>query len=261
MLNILNLVIYSDNDEQHYNDMFKVLNDFYRIYENHDAVRVKTYYMKFDPNIDDYKLDDNVLYIKGQESFVPGIITKTLKGFKYFEDDLNNYDYIVRTNLSTVIDFRLLANELEQNPIKYYGGGHKRTLQWTGGGIDDETWFGTDYIEGTAIILTPKAVKHMLDNEHLVRKEIIDDVSIAIFMREHAPQEIVQDIDPSKYVYVPCFFEEGKIHILAMITMVVKNKFIFYRNKCSNQRQMDSIQMNVIADIITRNEKDMQKSQ
>lgn len=259
MLSILNLVIYSDNDAEKYEDMFKTLDKYYRIYENHTSVYVKTYYMKCVEEVEDYQLEDNILYINGKESFA-GIITKTLKGFKYFEKDLDKYDYVVRTNLSTIINFHLLSIELENNPIHYYGGGHKRTLQWKGGGIDDETWYGTEYIEGTAIIFTPQAVKHIIANEHLVRKTIIDDVALAIFIREHAPHKDVQQIDESKYVFVPSFFLEDKIHFYGMLSMVLKHDFIFYRNKGCSNRNEDSIQMSIIAQILSREEKDRIKS-
>jgi len=144
--------------------------------------------------------------------------------------------------------------KLEQNPIYFYGGGHKRNLQWVGGGIEDDTWFGTDYIEGTSIIFTPKSINYILSNIHLVRTNIIDDVSIAIFMREHASNEKVQDIDKSKYIIVPCFYDHDKFNISEIYNMIVNNSFIFYRNKCCNHRQIDVTQMNIIKDILTNRE-------
>ena len=253
MISILNLIICSDNDHDKYHSMYECLNKYCHIYEHHKNVYVKTYFMKYKDDIEGYELHDNILYMNGKESYVPGIILKTLKGFKYFENELGNYDYIVRSNLSTIIDFRLLAEELETNPIHFYGGGHKRNLQWTGGGIEDSTWFGTDYIEGTCIIFTPTAVKYVLDNIHLVRTNIIDDVSIAIFMREHASNEKVQDIDPSRYAIVPCFYQDKGINMQGIYNMIAHN-FIFYRNKCCDKREIDVIQMNIIRDIIMHKE-------
>ena len=254
MLSILNLVICSDNDNEKYNEMYNCLRNFYLNFEKHKNVFVKTYFLKFTEDIDNYKLEDNILYIKGKESFVPGIIEKTLKGFQYFSDQINNYQYIIRSNLSTIIDFEYLAKELDTNPIHFYGGGHKRNLQWTGGGINDSTWFGTDYIEGTSIIFTPKSIKYIIDNIGLVRTNIIDDVSIAIFMREHATNEKVQNIHESRYAIVPCFVMNNRICVDRIKDMVLNNNFIFYRNKCCNYREIDSIQMNIIKDIIIERE-------
>ena len=253
MISILNLVIMSDNDNEKYNDMYECLVNLNKIYENHKSVKVKTFFLKFSDIKEDIKLEQNILHIKGKESFIPGIIEKTLKGFQYFADDIKNYDYILRSNLSTIIDFRYLATELHKNPINFYGGGHKRNLQWTGGGIEDSTWFGTDYIEGTSIIFTPKSIKYILDNIHLIRTNIIDDVAFAIFMREHAPNEKIQDIDDSRYAIVPCFIYNQNLYIRDLHNMV-NNKFIFYRNKCCNNRQVDVIQMNIISDCIIKRE-------
>lgn len=260
MLSILNLVICSDDDNEKYNEMYKCLTDFYLNYEKHKNVFVKTYFLKLKEDIDNYKLEDNILYIKGKESFIPGIIEKTLKGFQYFSDQINDYQYIIRSNLSTIIDFEYLAKELDANPIHFYGGGHKRNLQWEGGGINDSTWFGTDYIEGTSIIFTPKSIQYILDNIGLVRTNIIDDVSIAIFMREHAKNEKIQDIHESRYAFVECFVECSVMNNRLCVCvdrirdMVLNNKFIFYRNKCCKYRKIDSIQMNIIKDIIIERE-------
>lgn len=257
-MNILNLVLFSDsshNDEK-YNEMYICLQQYYKLFEQRNDVNVKTIFFRYTdiPNISnlesEYDLDGDILYIKGKESFLPGVLEKTLKAFKYFENDLGKYDYVIRTNISTIVDFKLLVNELNKNPIKFYGGGNKRVLQWTGGGIDDSTWFGTEYIEGTAIIFTTEAIKYIINNDHLIRKYIIDDVSFAILMREYRPDVKVQDLS-HRFVFVPCFFYDNRtMNIEALHKMVNDNNYIFYRNKCCNYREFDLIQMNIIKDIL-----------
>ena len=192
---------------------------------------------------------DNIIYFNGEESLVPGILQKTMNAYKFFENDLDKYDYTVRSNISTIIDFSLLASELIENPIHFYGGGHKRNLQWLGFGIVDSTWYGTEYIEGTAIMLTPTAVKYLIKNENLLRIDIVDDVSIGIFMREHAPNVKIQDINARRYAYVPCFYQNNMINLNAIHNMV-NNHFIFYRNKCHTNRIVDVAQMNIIKNIL-----------
>jgi hypothetical protein len=258
MLRILNLIIFSDNVNEMYEEMYKCLSELYKLYEEHTDVYVKTVYMKYteDNNIlkgEEFFLDNNILYIRGTESFLPGVLLKTLKGFRYFEKDIYNYDYVIRSNISTIINFKLLAEELRYNPIKFYGGGHKRNLQWLGGGITDSKWFGTDYIEGTSIIFSIEAIKYILDNINLVRKDIIDDLAFAILIREHRPDVIVQDLNPSKYAFVPCFLNNNHIDANAIIDMVLNNKIIFYRNKCCQYREIDLIQMNIISNILKNN--------
>ena len=115
--------------------------------------------------------------------------------FKY----LNNfdYDYLIRSNISTIIEFNRLISYLEKNPIDYYGAGKLVNLQWTGGGIFDSTWYGTLFASGTSIIFTKKAVDEIVNNMNLVRMDIIDDVSLGIYVREHknvTPIEVNQNI-------------------------------------------------------------------
>ena len=99
-----------------------------------------------------------ILYIlMVKNHYVPGILKKTLLAFKY----LNNidYDYLIRSNISTIIDFNRLISYLDKNPIDYYGAGKLVNLQWTGGGMLDSTWRGTLFASGTSIIFTKKAVE------------------------------------------------------------------------------------------------------
>jgi hypothetical protein len=241
--------------------MYCCLSNYYKIFEDHNDVKVKTVFFRYTdiPNISnlesDYDIDGNILYIKGKESFLPGVLEKTLKAFKYYENDLDNYDYIIRTNISTIVDFQLLAKELHENPINFYGGGNKRVLQWTGGGINDSKWFGTEYIEGTAIIFSREAIKYIITHDHLIRKDIIDDVSFAILMREHRPDVVVQDLS-NYFIFVPCFFiDRYTININGLHNMVNNNNYIFYRNKCCNHREIDVAQMNIIKDILLHKEK------
>lgn len=44
------------------------------------------------------------------ESFTPGIITKTMNAMKYINHKYS-YDYVVRTNVSTVINIKNMLDE------------------------------------------------------------------------------------------------------------------------------------------------------
>ena len=50
-------------------------------------------------------------------------------------------------------------------------------------GIFDSTWYGTLFASGTSIIFTKKAVDEIVNNMNLVRMDIIDDVSLGIYVR------------------------------------------------------------------------------
>ena len=45
---------------------------------------------------------DNIIYIKGSETFIPGILLKTICGIEIFKDR-TDFDYIIRTNISEIV--------------------------------------------------------------------------------------------------------------------------------------------------------------
>jgi hypothetical protein len=52
-------------------------------------------------------IDNNTLYFKGEESF-QNILEKTINGMEYFMNSNFQYDFVVRTNLSSVWCFEKL---------------------------------------------------------------------------------------------------------------------------------------------------------
>ena len=59
---------------------------------------VKTIYYKFNEDlINEYDLKDDILIIQGKESFIPGILDKTIKAFQYIVDNYT-FDYVIRSN-------------------------------------------------------------------------------------------------------------------------------------------------------------------
>jgi len=112
-LSILNLVLYSRDDS--YDKMKNITSKYYK---NFDYVH--TYYYCYDSNLEqDYLLKDNILYIKGIETYTPGILQKTISALEYFKNDIPNYSYIVRSNISTIIRFDILEKSLRENPVEY----------------------------------------------------------------------------------------------------------------------------------------------
>jgi hypothetical protein len=263
MLYFLNLVLFSDDDSKYYTKMYDILNRYYKTFEHHKSVYVRTVFYAYREQEEEYILDEgsNILYIKGDKegwhNYTKTIIQKTLKAFEYFKDDLINFDYVIRNNISTIVDFSLLVEELEKNPIQFYGGGIKNCLQWKGGGVEEDKWFGTEYIQGTSIIFTADAIKHIIDNKSTVNTNIVDDVSIGIFMNENFPNIKIQDLS-HKYVEVPIFVVNNYINTAGIYNMIL-NKYIFYRNKCRgifcNDRNLDIQQMGVISEILLQKEK------
>jgi len=223
LFSYLHLVLFSPDPE--YMCMYNISNKYYKKFRN-----VKTVYYTFSESINnDYELINNILYIKGKESNGPGITEKTIKSFEYFKD--LSFDYLIRSNISTIVNFDILNKDLNKKKIDY-AGGLLFTLQWIDEkyGIVDKTYWDTVYVSGTSIILSKKAFDILLLYKQHIRYNIIDDVSIGIFFKEHTP------IKPQELG----FFSINESY---------KNNTTFYRNKTDN-RNSDCTQMKKIIESI-----------
>lgn len=220
-MKFLNLVLYSVNN--YYIQMRDIVDEYYSKLTN-----VKTVYYTCNPNMtNDYLLDGNILYIKEEDTYIEGILRKTIKSFEYFLPDIDEYDYIIRSNISSIIDFKLLEKELLHKPINMYGGGKIWELEWLDSncGVIDDTWFGTKYASGTSIILSKNGLKFLVDNKQKLHYDIIDDLSIGILFREYMND------------YKPIGFDDKWINVMTS-DKLDNDKYIFYRHKSLN-RQVD----------------------
>lgn len=238
-ISIVNLVLYSKSDE--YDEMYKITRKYYSRFSN-----VKTIYYRFNPDIhSEYELIDDVLNIKGKETYVPGILDKTVKAFEYANKNFT-FDYLVRSNISTIIEFDLLCEELQKTPIQY-GAGTKMVLNWldTPSGIVDKTYFGTVYGSGTSIILSKNTLANFLGNKTFLHYNLIDDVAIGVLFDEKIP-DIKKTFTDIRFFFSVPDVQGDPDKLLALI----KDKpYIYYRNRQSS-RKIDISQMKIIADYL-----------
>ena len=157
----------------------------------HDNESIKTLFVEMDESIpeweeEQYRITGDCLLVRGAESYL-GILQKTLVGFEaaLTEQFGFRFDYVVRTNLSTVFNYKLLYEQLSVMPQNnVYTGGIMMTLKWLDlrGGIVDQSLFGTQFFQGTCIVLSRDVVQSIIDNKDSVRLDIVDDVAIGLFM-------------------------------------------------------------------------------
>ena len=231
----INLVLYSDDKE--YNEMKEITQKYYKKFEN-----VKTMYYKYDEKMnEEYLMEGDVLKIKGKETYVPGILEKTVKAMEYVEND--EYDYLVRSNISTIVDFKLLDEELKKTPIEY-GGGLINNLQKldVNAGIKDNTHFGLNYVSGTAIIMSKNTLKEMIKQKDKIDYKMLDDVSIGLLMRFLKKEPVLVKEGSFLMVY------EGEENIIKNIS---NKSYIFYRNR-NPDRKTDVKQMRIIVDYLLK---------
>ena len=141
---IIHLVLYSDDPI--YNEMYKITREYYHIFPN-----ITTLYYKYDPTLrEDYILKDDILRIKGTETFIPGILEKTIKAFQYVLTNDTYANYVIRSNISTIVNMYYLSAILKLNNINY-AGSFVNTLNWLDvqSGITDHRYSGLKYASGT----------------------------------------------------------------------------------------------------------------
>lgn len=179
-MKIIILIIASDDA-----DYYLKMQDIWKKYMNTNS-NIKSYFIKFSNYIkEDVELDDfnNTIWIKGEETYIPGILDKTIKSYKYLIDNNIEFDYVLRTNLSTVVILDNLYEFLNENHIEYGGSpGILRKQILTNKIyckelllIDDSNKF---YPFGTSILLSKNSIITLLSQN--INYNIIDDVSIGL---------------------------------------------------------------------------------
>ena len=104
-MKILNIVLYSDN-EVNYVQMYEALSGYYKRFSD-----VTTYFYKYNENIsDNIEITGDIINIKGRESYIPGILNKTIDTLLLFKNngEYEKYDYIIRSTISSIVNFSLL---------------------------------------------------------------------------------------------------------------------------------------------------------
>ena len=99
MPKVLMLILASDDSL-----IYRQLQDIWRAYMKSNS-NIDCYFYKGDPTLPtEYKLDDDILWIRIEES-LDTVYEKTLKAFQYFSEMLCNYDFVFRPNISSFVVF------------------------------------------------------------------------------------------------------------------------------------------------------------
>lgn len=165
------ILIISSNNIEYYKDMRKIWKKYMNKHPN-----ITSFFIENDNSIDKSVILDkekNTIYCKGEESYIPGILNKTLKSIEYC---IKKYDidYIYRTNLSSVIDLKKLYSYIQNNDIDYAGHDYLK------------------FISGSGIILSKKACKILLEDKSLINNDGPDDYAIGIKMSNEVEKKHIE---------------------------------------------------------------------
>lgn len=99
-------LIISSSDVPQYLQMKEISKLYYNLFND----QIKHFYIEFknDLEVDIIEQEDHI-YMKGVESIRPGILIKTKMALEYINNKYN-YDYVIRTNLSSFWDLNNLLN-------------------------------------------------------------------------------------------------------------------------------------------------------
>lgn len=114
-IKILVLIIASDNYP-----VYVELQKVWRSYMHYNPKQVQAYFMKSDPNLPAMSLiADDVIWSKTSETLAPGIINKTIQSMEALLPRIKTeFDYVLRTNLSSFYAFDRLLDFLQNMPAK-----------------------------------------------------------------------------------------------------------------------------------------------
>lgn len=130
------------------------------------------------------------IYVKGEETYIPGILNKTIEAIRAIGLD---YDFVWRTNLSSVLDFdgliRYCNGVLRSHDVLYESNKKVLYAGYIGlAPIEAEFDSHIRFASGSGFLLSREAVEYLLDNisllsaTSLLRRDLIDDVAIGALL-------------------------------------------------------------------------------
>ena len=151
---------------------------------------------------DRFELDreNKTLYVKGDECLIPGILHKTVEALSYFLSF--DYDFVWRTNLSSVLDFEGLQRYLGTiNSSGFYGGYVGKALSGatvSGATVSGATVSGATvsvatvsgatvskdifFASGAGFLMSRDVAEYLVLNKDFLRWDLIDDVAIGALL-------------------------------------------------------------------------------
>jgi len=214
------LIIYSDNED--YKKMLQIQKEYLDKFNN----EIIFYFCQMNSEqTNDLEVADNFLYVKGKECLL-NILKKTVVSMKYIIQN-HDIDFLIRTNISTLVNINKLKEILEHLPkTEFYGSSIYLNLQWMSHehGIFDNSLFGTVYAQGTNIILSKDIVYDICRNCDKLRYDLIDDLAIGVYINTSKPYILESSMKISSEFLKRIDTQFSDISDLS-------DNYIFYRNR------------------------------
>lgn len=125
--------------------------------------------------------ENKTLFVRGDECLIPGILHKTVEALSFFLREHSSimnppYNFIWRTNLSSVLDFEGLQKYLSSldKPNNFYGG-------YIGKALSDDC-NPIFFASGAGFLMSRDVALYLVENKSLLRWDLIDDVAIGALL-------------------------------------------------------------------------------
>ena len=191
------LIIASDKEL-----IYRELQKVWRVYMHSDPEHFEAYFIKSDPKLPvKYKLDGDTIWSRSVENIIPGVLNKTILSLEYLSARIQagEFDYILRTNLSSFYIYPGLLDYLKSCPTtKFYGGSDAHSGK-----------FGAIMADGSGsgFLFSPDLAQLLINNSAtLINHTWPDDIAIAQFFRRH---KILLQPHPRVNIYTS---QDWKIH-------------------------------------------------
>jgi len=190
-------------------------------------------------------LEDDILFINQREIYF-NILNKTIKAIEYIDQVLQiQYDFLIRTNISTVINIPRLLSELAIIPKNNICiGGNKMQITWTcdSYGITDNRYKERWFIQGTSMVFSKDVCSDIIKNQHKIEKTVVDDISIFMFL-SNFNKKAYESIHKYNISFYECSQSLEDLH-------KIPRDFAFYRNKTDNMREEDITRIRFLCNML-----------
>ena len=227
---------------RHYNLIFLIIDsDDHPVYkESRDIMRqyihkfdnVLAYFIRFNEELTtEYAVDGDTLLMRGKETFIPGILEKTIKAVEFCRANYS-FDYIVRTNLSSFWNIPKLQEKIRNtridNVLAYIGLYNK----------------GIQFPAGAGFIMTQNMCNILVQYKDVLLLKIpyIDDVAIGILL-----QSIKIPITPGSRCDI---INEHETITMEQVRAAVNSDNYHYRIKGLHTRNFESRVHQMLCDAV-----------
>jgi len=147
----------------------------------HSSPAISSYFVTYGP-VSEPTLDGDMFIVPGIECY-HDITQKTITALEYFLER-TSYDFVIRSNMSSVWDFKLLVQRLETLPRTdlYYG----EFLHdfWDVSHLD-LVGFSVAWVSGSGIIFTPDVCRKLIEHKQVaISFHIVDDVDFGYTLNQ-----------------------------------------------------------------------------